>query len=52
MYKAQNAAGAAGASAGAGAGPEAGSEGAGSYDNSKFDKGTADDVQYEVHDDK
>ena len=52
MYKAQNAAGAAGASAGAGAGPEAGSEGAGSSDNSKFDKGTADDVQYEVHDDK
>ncbi len=52
MYKAQNAASGAGASAGAGAGPEAGSEGAGSSDNSKFDKGTADDVQYEVHDDK
>ncbi|MBP5451702.1 MAG: Hsp70 family protein, partial [Treponema sp.] len=53
MYKAQNAAGA--ANAGAGAGPDAGAnagENAGSSDNSKFDKGTADDVQYEVHDDK
>ena len=53
MYKAQNAAGAAGgANPGADAGAAGGSANAGSSDNSKFDKGTADDVQYEVHDDK
>ncbi|MBR6153672.1 MAG: Hsp70 family protein, partial [Treponema sp.] len=53
MYKAQNAAGAAGgANQGADAGSAGGSANAGSSDNSKFDKGTADDVQYEVHDDK
>ncbi len=51
MYKAQQAAGGAGAQPGAdaGAGANAGSSNAG---ESKFDKGSADDVQYEVHDDK
>ena len=55
MYKAQNAGAGAGA-AGAGAGPNAGAgnsgnadSGSGAKTDSKFDKGSADDVQYEVH---
>ena len=56
MYKAQAAAGANGAAGAQGAGPQGGagaSDAAGNGGNSsKFDKGSADDVQYEVHDDK
>ncbi|MBP5575291.1 MAG: molecular chaperone DnaK [Treponema sp.] len=56
IYKAQGAqagagAGAAGANPGAGAG-DAGANSGSSNAGSKFDKGSADDVQYEVHDDK
>ncbi len=55
LYKAQAAAGQAGANAGAGpqgaAGGNAGS-GASSSSASGFDKGSADDVEYEVHDDQ
>ena len=47
MYKAQAAAGANAASGSADS-----SSNAGANNNSKFDKGSADDVQYEVHDDK
>ena len=56
VYKQQGAAGAAGANAGAGAQPnggaDAGSAGSSESSNngSKFDKGKADDVDYEVHD--
>ena len=51
MYKAQGASGAQpGADAGA-AGSDAGAS-AGSSDSSKFNKGTADDVDFEVQDDK
>ncbi len=56
VYKQQGAAGAAGANAGAGAQPNGGADAgsAGSSENSnngsKFDKGKADDVDYEVHD--
>ncbi len=53
MYKAQAAAG----QAGAGAGPQGGAggsadAGASSSSSSGFDKGSADDVEYEVHDDQ
>ena len=56
IYKAQGAqagagAGAAGANPGAGAG-NSGANAGSSNTGSKFDKGSADDVQYEVHDDK
>ena len=51
MYKQQGAAGAAGAQPGSDAGA-AGSEAGSSADSSKFNKGTADDVDFEVHDDK
>ncbi len=56
IYKAQGAqagagAGAAGANPGAGAG-NSGANAGSSNAGSKFDKGSADDVQYEVHDDK
>ena len=52
IYKAQGAqAGAAGAGPNPGAG-DAGAGNASSNGGSKFDKGSADDVQYEVHDDK
>ena len=56
IYKAQGAqagagAGAAGANPGAGAG-DSGANAGSSNAGSKFDKGSADDVQYEVHDDK
>ncbi|MBQ4026053.1 MAG: molecular chaperone DnaK [Treponema sp.] len=56
IYKAQGAqagagAGAAGANPGAGAG-DSGANAGSSNTGSKFDKGSADDVQYEVHDDK
>ena len=51
MYKQQGAAGAAGAQSGSDAGA-AGSEAGSSSDSSKFNKGTADDVDFEVHDDK
>ena len=56
IYKAQGAqagagAGAAGANPGAGAG-DSGANACSSNAGSKFDKGSADDVQYEVHDDK
>ena len=51
MYKQQGAAGAAGAQPGSDAGA-AGSEAGSSSDSSKFNKGTADDVDFEVHDDK
>ena len=56
VYKQQGAAGAAGANAGAGAqangGADSGNAGASGNSNngSKFDKGKADDVDYEVHD--
>ena len=51
MYKAQAAQqGAAGAQAGAGSNTNAGAGASGS--SSGFDKGSADDVEYEVHDDK
>ncbi|MBQ1832539.1 MAG: Hsp70 family protein, partial [Treponema sp.] len=54
MYKSQQAAG--GAGAGASQGPDqSSSSGAGANaagGDSKFDKSSADDVQYEVHDDK
>ena len=56
MYKAQAAqqgAAGAGANAGAGAGNAGGADaGASSAKSSGFDKGSADDVEYEVHDDK
>ena len=52
MYKQQAAQGAQGAGAGPNPG-DAGNAGAGSAGSSSgFDKGSADDVQYEVHDDK
>ncbi len=52
MYKAQgaNAGAGAGPNPGAGAGPDNGNQG--SSNKSGFDKGSADDVEYEVHDDK
>ena len=53
IYKAQAAAQqAAGGNAGAGAASGAGSSASGSTGSSGFDKGKADDVEYEVHDDK
>lgn len=52
MYKAQNAGGAGAAGAGPNPGAAAGNAGAGASGGSGFDKGSADDVQYEVHDDK
>lgn len=52
MYKQQGAAGAAGAQPGADAGAASGDAGASSSDNSKFNKGKADDVDFEVSDDK
>ena len=52
MYKQQGAAGAAGAHPGADAGAASGDAGASSSDNSKFNKGKADDVDFEVSDDK
>ncbi|MBO5607538.1 MAG: molecular chaperone DnaK [Treponema sp.] len=52
MYKAQNAGGAGAAGAGPNPGADAGNAGAGASGGSGFDKGSADDVQYEVHDDK
>ena len=51
VYKQQGAAGAqGGADAGAQAGDNAGDAGANAGGESKFDKGSADDVDYEVHD--
>ena len=52
LYKQQNAQGAAGAGAnpGAGADPNAGDGGASNGGSSGFDKGSAEDVNYEVHD--
>ena len=53
IYKqqgAQGAAGAAGAQPGADAGANTGAAGAEANNGSKFDKGSADDVDYEVHD--
>ena len=53
MYKQQGAAGAAGAQPGADAGATGADAGAGSSaDSSKFNKGSADDVDFEVSDDK
>ncbi|MBR6079285.1 MAG: molecular chaperone DnaK [Treponema sp.] len=52
MYKSQQAAGGAGAGASQGPDPSAGAGANASGGDSKFDKSGADDVQYEVHDDK
>ena len=52
MYKSQQAAGGAGAGASQGPDPSAGAGANASGGDSKFDKSSADDVQYEVHDDK
>ncbi len=51
MYKSQGANAASGANTSGSADASSGADKA-SSDNSKFDKGSADDVEYEVHDDK
>ena len=52
VYKAQAAQQGAAGAAGAGPQPGAGASSSSASSDKKFDKGTADDVEYEVHDDK